>query len=138
MEALILQASVALVSAMATDAWQQVRAAMTELWHRAHPDRPEAAEKSLDHLHEDVLDARQSGDSEAEQDLVLSWQAWLERLLREDPSLAKELKRILDEELVPALRAAEPARVTSTTMRAKSSDQSRIFQAGRDQHITGQ
>jgi len=136
MEPLMLEAGTTLVAAMATDAWRQVRAALVSLWRRSRPEQAEDVEDDLSGLHERAAEARRAGDVAAERELAVSWEERLRRLLREDPSSARELKRILDEEIGPVARSAERPRITSTTMRATTHDQSRAFQAGRDQNIT--
>lgn len=58
-----------------------------------------------------MIAARTVGDGAAEEGLVGDWQRKLRRLLDADPALATELRRVLDEELVPLLPAGERARL---------------------------
>jgi hypothetical protein len=136
MDPVVMAAGTALVGAMATDAWRQARAAMVALWQRARPDDAEVVEGELAEVRSEVLTARQAGDAETEQALVGSWQVRLQQLLRGDPRLASELRRVLDEELTPALSAGEQTRIGSIMMTATASGRGRVYQAGRDQHIT--
>lgn len=56
---IVLAAGTALVSAMATDVWQQARARVVALWRRVHPQQADTVEADLEGLHAQVLDARQ-------------------------------------------------------------------------------
>ncbi|MGC0210980.1 hypothetical protein [Streptomyces levis] len=60
----------------------------------------------------------------------------LQQILREDPLLENELRRLLDGELTPALPADEGERIGSLLMKATASGSGRVYQAGRDQHIS--
>jgi hypothetical protein len=125
---------------MATDSWQQARSAIAGLWRRAHPERVAAVEGELAEVRTEVLAARENGDRPGEQDLITEWGRKLQRLLAaangSDPGLEAELRRVLDQQLTPLLPPADQARVTQVTLNATASGQGRIYQAGRDQHIT--
>ncbi len=136
MDPFILAAATAIVSSMATDAWQQARSAIGQLWRRVHPERVAAIDGELAEVRGEVLAAREAGDGNAEQDLSADWARKLQRLLAADPGLRDELQRLLDQELRPLLPAAEQTRITQITMTAEASGQGRVYQAGRDQHIT--
>ncbi len=134
---LVLAAGTALVTAMATDGWQQARAGAVALWRRVHPDRVQLIEAELEEVRGEMLAARQAGDATAEEGLVADWQRRLRRLLADDPALAPELRRVLDEQWTPLLAAAEQTRVQNIRQMAAASSQSRVYQAGRDLHISG-
>ena len=135
MDPLVLAAATAVVTAMTTEGWQQAREAVVALWRRARPERALAIEAELEETRAEVVTARQSGDRQAEQELVGDWQRKLRRLLAADPQLGDELRRILDQELAPLLPAPEQSRIRDITMTATASGHGRVFQAGRDQHI---
>ncbi|WP_318308765.1 hypothetical protein [Streptomyces californicus] len=135
MDALVMAAGTALVGAMATDTWQQARSSAVALWRRVHPQRVQAIEEELADVRVEVLAAREAGDSEAEAGLAADWQRRLLRLLRDDPSLADELRRLLDEELTPLLPSAEANRIGSVEMKARASGRARIYQAVGNQTI---
>jgi len=135
MDPIVMAAATALVEAMATDAWRQARAGMVTLWRRARPEQAEVVEGELAEVRTEVLAAREVGDADTERALVGSWQVRLQQLLRTDPTLAGELRRVLDEQLTPVLSAGEQTRIGSIVMTATASGQGRVFQAGRDQHI---
>lgn len=134
MDPLVLAAGTAVVSSMATDAWRQARDATVSLWRRVHPERVPAIEAELADVRAEVIAAREEGDPQAEEDLAADWQRRLRRLLRDDPLLADELRRVLDEELNPLLAPAEQTRI-GIQMTATASGHARIYQAGRHQTI---
>lgn len=103
----------ALIAAMATDAWQQTRSALVQLWRRVHPDRAETIEAELAETREEALAARQTGAAEVEEELAADWERRLGRLLRADPNVAIELQRVLDDVLIPALAPADQQRIYS-------------------------
>ncbi|MET9529364.1 MULTISPECIES: hypothetical protein [unclassified Streptomyces] len=108
---------------------------MSGLWRRLHPERADAVGAELEESRSQVLAARRAGDGEAEQDVVGAWQGRLRGLLLSHPEVAVELRRLLADVLEPALAATTHS--TSATMSAWASDHARVYQAGRDQHITG-
>ncbi|MED7928006.1 hypothetical protein SMD20_27355 [Nonomuraea sp. LP-02] len=135
MDPIVLAAGTALVTAMATDAWQSARDGAVALWRRARPEQAEVVEAELTEVREQVLQARGEGDADTEQALAGSWQVRLQQLLRADPSLAGEVRRVLDEVLTPALEPADQERIGSLVMKATASGHGRVYQAGRDQTI---
>ncbi|MFI6849585.1 hypothetical protein OG535_04010 [Kitasatospora sp. NBC_00085] len=138
MDPLALAAGSALVGAMATDAWQQARSATVALWRRVRPEHADDVGSDLDVLRRQVLAARVAEDADTEQALAAPWRLQLQQLLRTVPGFADELRRLLDDHLLPMLpeeRREGPAQVV---MRAEAHDHARVFMAGRDQHITGE
>ncbi|MDP4510288.1 hypothetical protein [Nonomuraea turcica] len=135
MDPIVLAAGTALVTAMATDAWQSARTGVVALWRKVRPEQAEAVEAELVEVRGQVLEARRDSDADTEQALAGAWQMRLQQLLRADPSLAAEIQRVLDEVLTPALEPADQARIGSLVMKAKASGHGRTYQAGRDQTI---
>jgi hypothetical protein len=133
---IVLAAGTALVTAMATDAWEQARAGAVALWRRVRPDQAEVVESELAEVRTQVLAARRDGDGDTERALAGAWQVRLAQLLRADPALAEDLRRVLDQDLTPVLPPSERQRVASIVMRATASGHGRVYQAGGDQHIT--
>ncbi|MFD7963019.1 hypothetical protein ACFV5J_19675 [Streptomyces zaomyceticus] len=125
-------AGVAVVTLMATDAWERTRDGVVALWRRASPSRADGVEGELEATRDDLLAAREDGDELTEQELREEWAGRLRRLLREQPDVAEELRRILAE-ADPQDRSTGP---TTVRMRAEASGSGRVYQAGRDQHIT--
>ncbi|MCT9084476.1 hypothetical protein [Streptomyces fulvoviolaceus] len=136
MDPIVLAAGTALVGAMATDAWQQARSSLVELWRRVRPEQAEVVDAELGDVRAQVLAARQAGEADTEQALVADWQLRIQALLRANPAVAVELRQLLDTQLAPALSADERSRIGTLVMRAEASGSGRVYQAGRDQHIT--
>ncbi|MGC0378932.1 hypothetical protein [Streptomyces sp. SAI-229] len=134
MDPIVLATASVLVHAMSTDAWPQVRAAMVTLWRRARPEQADAVEAELEEAREVLLADRDSGDEAVKAGLAADWQGRVWRLLVEDPSLADELRRILND--AAALLTDEQARTNTITQHARVSGNSWTYQAGRDLHIT--
>ncbi|GGW65649.1 hypothetical protein [Streptomyces xantholiticus] len=105
----------ALVAAMATDTWTQARAAMVTMWRRARPDRAAVVEEDLDELHREALGASQRGDGPTQDALAADWQQQLARLLRQNPELAGELERVLNDVLAPSLGREEREHIYQQT-----------------------
>ncbi|MFE7372296.1 MULTISPECIES: hypothetical protein [Streptomyces] len=118
-------ASVTLVGLMATDAWERTRDGVVALWQRARPERADAVAAELDNTREDL-----AADAGIEGELAAEWQGRIRRLLIDRPQVAEELQRLLDE-LAPGA-TAPPATVSQ---HAAATGHSRVYQAGRDQHI---
>ncbi|MFC4010862.1 hypothetical protein ACFOY2_26785 [Nonomuraea purpurea] len=135
MDPIVLAAGTALVTAMATDAWQSAREGAVALWRKVRPEQAEIVEAELVEVREQVLEARRDGDADTEQALAGAWQVRLQQLLRADPSLAVEIRRMLDEVLTPSLDPTSRERIGSLVLKAKASGRGRVYQAGRDQTI---
>lgn len=126
-------AGTTVVTLMAGQAWESARAGVVALWQRFQPARAEAVGAELDATREDLLLARESDDPDTEAELTAEWQARVRRLLLARPEVAEELRRILAE-LNPPLPEAQPS--VEVRLRAEASGNGRVYQAGRDQHIT--
>src|SRR6266568_13655 len=125
MDPIVLAFGTALVGAIATSTWQQVREAVTGLWRRVHPrQKADDIGTELDELREQILLARRDGDTDTERALEGAWQVRLQQLLRADPALAEELRRVLDQVLTPALTPAEQTRIGNIIMTGSSHDSS--------------
>ncbi len=131
MDPVVLAFGPALVGAIATDAWPRVREAVAGLWRRGHPQQKAGdTGTELDELREQVLLARRDGDTDTERALEGAWQVRLQQLLRADPTLAAELRRVLDQVLTPALTPAEQTRIGTIMMTGSSHDSSTFTQIG--------
>jgi hypothetical protein len=95
MDSVVLAFGSALVGAIATDTWPRVREVVTGLWRRVHPQKAHGVGTELDELREQVLLARRDGDTDTERALEGAWQVRLQQLLRADPALAVEMRRVL-------------------------------------------
>jgi hypothetical protein len=127
----------ALVAAMATDTWQQAHAAVAALWRKARSSRRAKAVavdlKAMKGLRGQVVSARQASRVDAERALAETWQGRLQELLADDPGLAGEVRRVLDETLTPMLAPAERTRVGQIIMTGSSHDASTFNQVAGDQ-----
>jgi len=130
MDPMVQAAGTAVVQAMTTDGWQQVKRAVAGLWRRVRPGDVERAGSELDELRRQVLQARTDGDPETEQALEGAWRLKLQHLVRAHPAAAEELQEILDQVLTPALPAAGQARVGAILMTGTSRDSSTFTQIG--------
>jgi len=136
MDQLVSTASNALIAAMATDGWNEVRASVGALWRRVHPDRAPAIESELAEVRDEILASREAGEPEVERELVADWQRKLRRLITARPDLLAELQVLQDEwsRLLPVSVPAAGQRIEQTAIVTGSST---AYLAGRDQHITG-
>lgn len=125
-------AGTTVVALMATEAWQAARARVMDLWRRVQPGRADATAAQLDASREDVLTAVPADDQESLGELRAQWQGLFRRLLAAHPEAAGELRALLDE-----LRPPDSPATPATAQHATASGRARIYQAGRDQHITG-
>ncbi|MCZ7459689.1 hypothetical protein [Streptomyces sp. WMMC940] len=123
-------AGTAVVTLMATDAWERTREGVVALWRRVSPSRADGVEGELEAARDDLLLARENGDELVEQELSEEWAGRLRRLLRDRPDVAVELRRILAH-----LDPDEQTQTRTVRMRAEASGSGRVYQAGRDQHI---
>ncbi|MFD5947173.1 hypothetical protein ACFWAZ_33330 [Streptomyces collinus] len=126
-------AGTTMVTLMAGQAWESAREGLVSLWQRFQPDRAEAVGGELEATREDLLLAHRTGDADTESELTAEWQARVRRLLVARPEVADELRRILAE-LSP--QPAQAPSVVEVRLRAEVSGSGRVYQAGRDQHIT--
>ncbi|MCJ1679139.1 hypothetical protein MTF65_17695 [Streptomyces sp. APSN-46.1] len=131
MDPVVLAVATALVSAMATDAWQQARSSTVALWQRAHPEHVPAIEDELTDVRDEVLEARRTHDVAAEERLTGGWQLKFQRLVRDDPALARELQRLLEQELAPLLPPPDsPPHSGAVQQTANASGRAGVIQAG--------
>ncbi|MEV1023174.1 hypothetical protein [Streptomyces sp. NPDC050264] len=118
---------------MVTNAWEAAREGVVALWRRFQPARADSIRAELEAGREDLLLAREAGDAGSEAELTAEWQGRLRRFLLAQPEAADALRRVLDE-LNPS-PSGEPA-AQQIHLRAQASGSARVYQAGRDQHIT--
>ncbi|MFE6845422.1 hypothetical protein [Streptomyces sp. NPDC057686] len=132
MEDIVMSAAASLLGAMATDAWGRARDGVIALWRRARTG-PAGQEAELDTqlaaLRTRLTEARQTGDTAAEQAMAADWQERFRELLRRHPELAEPIRDLIDE-LGPA--PAAPPDGGGTTLTARVSGQGRAYLAGRD------
>ncbi|MFI8930714.1 hypothetical protein ACIG3E_23960 [Streptomyces sp. NPDC053474] len=132
-----MAAGTALVTAIATDTWQQARAGAVALWQRVHPERAVAIEAELDRARAVLLAARRDGDVRTEGALADEWRGRLAQLVAADPDALAEIRRVLEQVWTPLLPPSERPAVRHITMHATATRSGRVYQAGGDQQITG-
>lgn len=133
--ALASTAATTVVEALATTAWEQAAKAVGALWRRVHPDRAETVEAEMTEAHEQLVAAREVGDEQAEEDLLAAWRSRLRGLLASDPSVAQDLRWVV-QRLGPVAVEGRQLDIGRVDMRAEVSDHGRAYQALGDQHIS--
>ncbi|MBT2506924.1 hypothetical protein J7I98_13685 [Streptomyces sp. ISL-98] len=123
-----------LVALLATDAWVQARAGVVALWRQFRPVQADEVTLALDETREEVLAARECGDTQGEAVLVRDWERRLRRILGEDPAVAEHLRRLLVEVDGSLPEAERPT--LGPVFHTRVSGHGRSYTAGRDQHIT--
>ncbi len=103
--ALATSAATTVVTAMATDAWQAVRAGVARLLGRGDGRVEQLALETLD---EDAANLSMEPTSEGRRDLTAAWTARLRDLLRSDPGAA-EAQRELIADVAASPRTASAA-----------------------------
>ncbi|MEU9145969.1 hypothetical protein [Streptomyces sp. NPDC048349] len=127
--ALAAGAGTALVTALATEAWQTATVGLVALWRRLLPERADGVEAELEATRDDLLGAQDEGDKETPAELAAEWQGRIRRLLSAHPEAADELRALL----VP--QQEQPPAAPAITQHATASGKSRVYQAGRDMHL---
>lgn len=115
---------------MATDAWQRTREGVVAIWRRVYPERADSVASELAQSREELLAARSGEDPQTETELQAEWQGRVRRLLLADPSVAEELRALLDE-----VSPQDSTGGNAVQMHAHATGNGRVYQAGRDQHI---
>ena len=130
--ALTTAAATTVVTLLTTDGWVKAKQVLGTLWQRVHPERAGRIEAAVVDTREDVLAARQRGDTAAEEQLVIQWESQLRALLAAKAEAADLLRELMKQELQPALEAsAGQQSVTNTiTIRADARDHSQSFASG--------
>ncbi|MFJ7968522.1 hypothetical protein [Streptomyces sp. NPDC096324] len=116
----------AIVAAMATDAWQETRTRVLDIWQRFQPDRAQATEQMLQMNRSELM--RLSGDSRSQFERLLSeqWHSEAVTLMQMNPAAIRALAE--------SLRAPQ-ANQASIRQSGYAHNNSRIFMAGQDQNF---
>lgn len=134
MEPIALVFGSALVGAMATDTWEEARRAAVAIWRRIRsPQQADSISEELEGLRTSIVAARQTGRNATEQALAGVWQGRVHELLLDDPTLAIELHRVLDQTLTPMLAPSERTRISQISMTGSSHDSSTFSQVAGNQ-----
>jgi hypothetical protein len=119
---------------MATDLWQGTREGFASLWRRVRPGQEHMVVQALEQSRVRVLEAQESGDPGQSGAVAANWSERLRGLLAEDPEAAAELAawvELIRPQLPTSAELPQPIH-----LEAKASGRGRVYQAGRDQHIT--
>ncbi|GAA3173866.1 MULTISPECIES: hypothetical protein [Streptomyces] len=128
--ALASTAGSAVVTALTTDLWQRAQASVGGLWRRAYPERADTVEAELTETRDLLLAAPEDDVAETSAE---EWGLRFRRLLTTHPALAEELRRVLAEELAPAVPAHSQG--NSTVFNATASGHGRVYQSAGNQTI---
>ncbi|GAB3900884.1 hypothetical protein ACFQ1S_03045 [Kibdelosporangium lantanae] len=131
---LLSTAATAVVKSLASSTWTRATKAIGTLWRRVHPEKTEAVEAELTQARVALVDARETGDDQVERDLIAEWQGRLRQLPVDAAQLAEDLRWLIDQ--LP-LSDGTTQTTENVQMRARASGHGTVYQAGRDQHITG-
>ncbi|MFE4333403.1 hypothetical protein ACFRQM_29455 [Streptomyces sp. NPDC056831] len=125
-------AAARLIDLLATDGWGAVKSSVLALWRSAHPER---VEEELTDARGELLQARQTGDGEELQGLLVAeWQARIIRLMATRPDAVDELRALFGGE--PGAAGTPEQQITgSMTLEAHVSGGD-AFLAGRDMNVT--
>lgn len=134
--ALASTAATTIVQLMTTAAWGRLKATLAPLF-RSSPNGELILNAELDDSHAELTAAVGNDLAQVQTELTAEWQGRFRRLLAADPAIATELRRLLEAELGPTLRAAYPNK-PHMWMNAATTGHSRVYQAGGDITITGQ
>jgi hypothetical protein len=125
--ALSASAGSTLVTLMVTDGWQQARDGAVRLWRQFRPEAAAVVAAELDAARDAVVSGRAAGAPVDEAGLREEWARRTAELLAARPDAAAALREAL---------SGWSGAVSGVRMEARASGSSRVYQAGRDQHIS--
>ncbi|MGW6771929.1 hypothetical protein ACWGBX_16120 [Streptomyces sp. NPDC055037] len=125
-------AAARLIDLLATDGWAAVKSSVLSLWPSAHPER---VEEELADARGELLQARQTGDGEELQGLLVAeWQARIIRLMATRPDAVDELRALFGNELRAA--GTPEQQITGSMALEAHVSGGDAFLAGRDMNVT--
>ncbi|MFI1417942.1 hypothetical protein ACH4VX_08100 [Streptomyces sp. NPDC020731] len=128
-------AGTSLVGLLVAEGWQQTRDGVVTVWHRFRPAAAEEVERELEASRTAALDAGGGDGPGPAGRLEGQWVGRFAALLGEYPEAAEELRELVEEW---QRRSAGGQEVRGDVrMEARAEGNGRVYQAGRDQHITG-
>lgn len=116
--------------------WQRTRGAVVDLWVRVYPDQADAVDADLEQSRTRTLTARHSEDPAAEQAEVRHWRLRLLALAEHDPEVLTQLPGLLAAEVPRETPTPHTATEPPVSLRAKATGRARVYQSGRDMHVT--
>lgn len=133
--ALASTAATTIVQLLTTDAWGRLKTVLVPLF-RSSPNGQLTLDAELEDSRTELIAAGGNDLEQMRTELTAEWRGRFRHLLAADPAIATELRRLLEAELGPALRAAYPDK-PHVWMNAITTGHSRVYQAGGDITITG-
>lgn len=110
--ALSMSGATALVTAAASDFWQEIRAGFRKLFGNGDQNREQLAERRLDEVATVIEQADDTAREAVRETQILVWRTRLADLLEEEPDLAEELRTLIGR-VDAVLPRAEEARLTA-------------------------
>lgn len=127
-------AGTSLVGLLVAEGWQQTRDGVVTVWRRFRPEAVEEVERELEASRTAALDAGEGEGPGPAGRLEGRWVGQFATLLGEHPEAADELRDLVEEW---RRRAADGQEIRGDVrMEARAEGNGRVYQAGRDQHIT--
>ncbi|CAM5693321.1 hypothetical protein [Streptomyces hirsutus] len=128
-------AGTTLVGLLVGEGWQQTRDGVVTVWRRFRPQAAEEVGRELEASRTAALDAGEGDGTDPAGRLEGQWVGRFAALLGEHPEAADELRDLVEGW---RQRAAGGQEIRGDVrMEARAEGNGRVYQAGRDQHITG-
>ncbi|MFE3719075.1 hypothetical protein [Streptomyces cyaneofuscatus] len=127
-------AGVTLAALMTTDAFQNSKRAVLELWRRVRPMEAAEVDEQMEATRTALMRAQAEGNEDQERELTAWWQERLALLFAADPTTINGLRQALAEASDDE-QSRDRTHGGSIQMTANAKGHGRVFQAGRDQHI---
>ncbi|MFJ5275729.1 hypothetical protein [Streptomyces parvulus] len=131
-------AGTSLVTLLVAEGWQQTRDGVVTVWRRFRPETAEQVGRDLEASRANALDAVEAGDDAPGPAgrLEGQWVGRFAELLGEHPEAAEELRDLVEGWQRRSAAGGQEIR-GDVRMEARAENNGRVYQAGREQHITG-
>lgn len=125
-------AGTAVVTLMVNEGWQQARDGVVQLWQRYHPESADTVADDLESTRTAALAVQEAGASVVARALQEEWARQVAELLASHPEAQDDLRGLLAGWVASDQRTVQG----SVHLEAHATGRARVYQAGRDQHIT--
>ncbi|MBD9733488.1 MULTISPECIES: hypothetical protein [unclassified Streptomyces] len=127
-------AGTSLVTLLVAEGWQQTRDGVVTVWRRFRPQAADEVGRDLDTARSAALGAAGGDGPDPAGRLEGEWAGRFAALLGEHPEAADALSDLVDEW---RQRTPDGQRISGDVrLEARAEGNGRVYQAGRDQHIT--